>query len=40
MLQRPAGGVRQAVEVMQASEARSQETVQEASHIASSWTAW
>ena len=32
----PAGRVKQAVEVMQASEARSQETVQEASHIASS----
>ena len=36
MLQRLQGGVKQAVEVMQASEARSQETVQEASHIASS----
>lgn len=36
MLQRLQGGVRQAVEVMQASESRSQETVQEASHIASS----
>ena len=32
--------VKQAVEVMQASGARSRETVQEASHIASSWTAW
>ncbi|WP_429076324.1 methyl-accepting chemotaxis protein [Aeromonas veronii] len=36
MLQRLQGGVKQAVEVMQASEDRSQETVQEASHIASS----
>ncbi|PPA31925.1 methyl-accepting chemotaxis protein [Aeromonas jandaei] len=36
MLQRLQGGVKQAVDVMQASEARSQETVQEASHIASS----
>ncbi|MGN4989931.1 methyl-accepting chemotaxis protein [Aeromonas sp. 97A] len=36
MLQRLQGGVKQAVEVMQASEERSQETVQEASHIASS----
>ncbi|MFQ2193466.1 methyl-accepting chemotaxis protein [Aeromonas jandaei] len=36
MLQRLQGGVKQAVDVMQASEERSQETVQEASHIASS----
>ncbi|MFM5239359.1 methyl-accepting chemotaxis protein [Aeromonas veronii] len=36
MLQRLQGGVKQAVEVMKASEDRSQETVQEASHIASS----
>ncbi|WP_368174680.1 methyl-accepting chemotaxis protein [Aeromonas sp. R5-4] len=36
MLQRLQGGVKQAVEVMQASEDRSHETVQEASHIASS----
>lgn len=36
MLQRLQSGVKQAVEVMQASEDRSQETVQEASHIASS----
>ncbi|MCF5908155.1 cache domain-containing protein [Aeromonas veronii] len=36
MLQRLQGGVKQAVDVMQASEDRSQETVQEASHIASS----
>ncbi|MFM5552585.1 methyl-accepting chemotaxis protein [Aeromonas veronii] len=36
MLQRLQGGVKQAVEVMQASEDRSQETVQEASHISSS----
>ncbi|MFM5412136.1 methyl-accepting chemotaxis protein [Aeromonas veronii] len=36
MLQRLQGGVKQAVEVMQASEDRSQETVQEASYIASS----
>ncbi|HHQ4472457.1 methyl-accepting chemotaxis protein [Aeromonas sp. S41-2] len=36
MLQRLQGGVKQAVDVMQASEERSQETVQEASHIATS----
>ncbi|KMK93463.1 chemotaxis protein [Aeromonas enteropelogenes] len=36
MLQRLQGGVKQAVDVMQASEDRSQETVQEASHIATS----
>ncbi len=36
MLQRLQGGVKQAVDVMQASEDRSQETVREASHIASS----
>ncbi|MGY3895709.1 methyl-accepting chemotaxis protein [Aeromonas enterica] len=36
MLQRLQSGVKQAVDVMQASEERSQETVQEASHIASS----
>ncbi|MDM5063251.1 methyl-accepting chemotaxis protein [Aeromonas salmonicida] len=36
MLQRLQSGVKQAVDVMQASEERSQETVQEASHIATS----